>query len=58
LRTGDIDASIGQDPFGQGADPIILAYNQIVTGQADVTGNAFTKMDVVTSENVNEFFPE
>lgn len=58
LRTGDIDSTIGQDPFGQGSDPVILAYNQILTGTPEKTGNAFTKMDIVTSENVNEFFPQ
>ncbi|MDR1948279.1 MAG: sugar ABC transporter substrate-binding protein [Spirochaetaceae bacterium] len=57
LRTGDIDSTIGQDPFGQGADPIILAYNQAVTGRAAVTGNAFTKMDIVTHDNVGQYFP-
>jgi ABC-type sugar transport system substrate-binding protein len=57
LRTGDIDSTIGQDPFGQGADPIILAYNHAVTGKAAVTGNAFTKMDIVTHDNVGQYFP-
>jgi ribose transport system substrate-binding protein len=53
LKTGDIKATITQDPFGQGCDPIILAYNQLVTGQPQVTGNAFTKMDVYTPDNVD-----
>lgn len=58
VRKGIINGTVSQDPFGQGADPIILAYNQLVTGKAEVKGNAFTKMDVITPENVNEFFPE
>lgn len=58
LKKGIINASIGQDPYGQGADPVILAYNQIVTGEPEVTGNAFTAMDVYTPENVNEYFPD
>lgn len=57
LRKGIIKSTISQDPFGQGADPIILAYNHVVKGKPDVTGTAFTKMDVYTPANVNEFFP-
>lgn len=58
MKKGVIKASIGQDPYGQGADPVILAYNQIVTGKPEVTGNAFTKMDVYTPENISEYFPD
>lgn len=58
LKKGIINASIGQDPYGQGADPVILAYNQIVTGEPEVTGNAFTAMDVYTPENIDEYFPD
>ena len=47
----------GQDPFGQGADPVIFAYNAIVTGEEAVTGNEWTKMDVVTPDNVAEYYP-
>jgi ABC-type sugar transport system substrate-binding protein len=57
IRTREIDSTIGQDPFGQGSDPIILAYNQAISGKAEKTGNAFTKMDIITPANVNEFFP-
>lgn len=58
VKKGIINGTVSQDPFGQGADPIILAYNQLVTGTAEVTGNAFTKMDVITPDNVAELFPE
>lgn len=58
VKKGIINGTVSQDPFGQGADPIILAYNQLVTGETEVTGNAFTKMDVITPDNVNELFPE
>ena len=54
LETGDIKVTITQDPFGQGCDPIILAYNQVVTGEAEVTGNAYTALDVYTPDNVDE----
>lgn len=53
VKKGAIDATIDQDPFGQGSDPIILAYNQLVTGKTEVTGKAYTKMEVATPENVD-----
>lgn len=58
MKKDVIKASIGQDPYGQGADPIILAYNQVITGEPEVTGNAYTKMDVYTPDNINEYFPD
>lgn len=58
MKKGVIKASVGQDPYGQGADPIILAYNQVITGEPEVTGNAFTKMDVYTPDNISEYFPD
>lgn len=58
LKKDVIKATVDQDPYGQGADPIILAYNQVITGEPEVTGNAFTNMDIYTPENVNEFFPD
>lgn len=58
MKDGVIKASIGQDPYGQGADPIILAYNHVLTGEPEVTGDAFTKMDVYTPDNINEYFPD
>lgn len=57
VRKGAIKATIDQDPFGQGADPIILAYNEKVTGKAEVTGKAYTKMDAATPENVDTLVP-
>lgn len=54
LEKGIINATITQDPFGQGCDPIVLAYNQIVSGKAEVTGDAFTAMDAYTPENVGD----
>lgn len=54
LEKGIINATITQDPFGQGCDPIVMAYNQIVSGKAEVTGDAFTAMDAYTPDNVSE----
>lgn len=57
LYDGIVNATIGQDPYGQGADPVIFAYNAIITGTEEITGNEWTKMDVVTPDNVAEYYP-
>ena len=57
LYDGIVNATIGQDPFGQGADPVIFAYNAIITGEDAITGNEWTKMDIVTPDNVAEYYP-
>lgn len=58
IRTGVIKCTLGQDPYGQGSDPVILAYNEIVTGEAKVTGDAFTEMTEYTPDTINNYFPE
>jgi ABC-type sugar transport system substrate-binding protein len=58
VRKDVIKDTLTQDPFGQGSDPLILAYNQLVTGKPEKEGNAFTKMDEITPANVNQFFPQ
>ena len=57
LYDGVVNATIGQDPYGQGADPVIFAYNAEITGEEAITGNEWTKMDVVTPDNVAEYYP-
>ena len=57
IYDGGITATIGQDPHGQGANPVIFAYNEQITGKTEYTGNIWTKMDVVTKDNVAELFP-
>lgn len=52
-----ITATVGQDPYGQGADPVIFGYNAVITGEKAITGNEWTKADVVTPENVAEYYP-
>ena len=58
MKKGVIKGTVTQDPFGQGCDPIVLAYNQVISGDAAVTGKAFTKMDVYTPDNIAEVFPD
>ncbi|MDF2613396.1 MAG: sugar transporter substrate-binding protein [Clostridia bacterium] len=53
VRKGAIAATIGQDPFGQGFDPVVYAYNQLVTGEKPGEENMWTRLDVVTPDNVD-----
>lgn len=53
IRKGVILASIGQDAFGQGHEPIIWAYNNIVTGQALPGELISIRSSVVDMDNVN-----
>lgn len=57
LYDGIVNATIGQDPYGQGANPVIFGYNAVITGNEDITGNEWTKMDIVTPDNVAEYYP-
>ena len=57
LYDGIVVATIGQDPYGQGADPVIFGYNAVVTGETTISGNEWTKADVVTPDNVAEYYP-
>ncbi len=56
IYDGTINASVGQDPWTQGALPTVLGYNQIVNGTPDVTGNVCTDLDVVTKDNIDEYY--
>ncbi|MBQ6025658.1 MAG: substrate-binding domain-containing protein [Lachnospiraceae bacterium] len=53
IRKGIIKAAIGQDPFGQGHDPIIYMYNCIVTGEPLPSTNMKCRVNVVDGNNVN-----
>lgn len=54
IRKGIITAAIGQDPFGQGHDPIIYLYNMLVTGQKPENEIIWTRLEVVDKNNVND----
>ena len=53
IRKGIIKAAIGQDPFGQGHDPIIYMYNCIVTGEPLPSTNMKCRVNVINGDNVN-----
>ena len=52
IRQGIIAAAIGQDPFGQGHDPIVWLYNHIVTGKPLPKENMACRLSVVDKDNV------
>jgi methyl-accepting chemotaxis protein/ribose transport system substrate-binding protein len=54
IKKGIIYASIGQDPFGQGHDPLIWLYNHIVTGEKLPSEAMWSRVEVVDSKNVND----
>ena len=39
------------------SNPVCPVSNQLVTGTPEVEGNDFTNLDVVTPDNVAEYFP-
>lgn len=53
IRKGVIYGAVGQDPFGQGHDPIIALYNYLVAGEkpADIT---YTRTEVIDMRSVSD----
>lgn len=52
IKKGAILAAVGQDAFGQGHDPIVYLYNNIVTGEALPSDTIICRASVVDSHNV------
>lgn len=57
IKDGVISACIDQDPFNQGAEPVIAAFNKLVADE-DVPDQNFYDGIVATPDNVEELFPE
>ena len=53
IKKGIIVAAIGQDPFGQGHDPVIWMYNSIVTGEPLPAEYMKCRSNVVDKTNVD-----
>ena len=53
IKKGIIVAAIGQDPFGQGHDPVVWMYNSIVTGEPLPSENMKCRSSVVDKTNVD-----
>ncbi|NLJ96430.1 MAG: sugar ABC transporter substrate-binding protein, partial [Clostridiales bacterium] len=52
IKRGVIHTAIGQDPFGQGHDPIISMYNYLVTGEKP-DSVCYTRTEVINNSNVS-----
>jgi methyl-accepting chemotaxis protein/ribose transport system substrate-binding protein len=52
IKKGAILAAVGQDAFGQGHDPIVYLYNNIVTGEALPSDTIICRASVVDNNNV------
>jgi ribose transport system substrate-binding protein len=56
VQEGVIYGTIGQDPFAQGHDPAVRLYNFLVGGQMPECGALITRADVVTKDNIDQFW--
>ena len=54
IKEGIVYAAIGQDPFGQGHDPIIYIYNYLVANVKPESEVIWTRTDVVDKNNVDD----
>lgn len=53
IKDGVIAATICQDPFGQGHDPIVWLYNHLVTGKPLPKEYMSCRLSVINKENVS-----
>jgi methyl-accepting chemotaxis protein/ribose transport system substrate-binding protein len=53
IKQGYIYAAMGQDPFGQGHDPIISLYNYLVTGEKP-DSITYTRTEVIDIRSISE----
>ncbi len=56
IQAGVITATLGQDPFAQGHEPVIHLYNHLVAGWQPQVPRLLTHLDVVTGENYRLFW--
>ncbi len=56
LQEGFISATLGQDPFAQGHEPVIYLYNYVAAGWRPPAPRMLTELDVVTRENYHHFW--
>ncbi|NQT25974.1 substrate-binding domain-containing protein [candidate division KSB1 bacterium] len=56
ITEGVITATLGQDPYTQGHDPLIHLFNHIVGGWKPPVPRLLTQMDLVTGENYKSFW--
>ena len=58
VKNGVVTATLGQDPFAQGHDPVIHLFNYVVANWRPSTPRLLTQMDVVKPENYKHFWKE
>ncbi len=56
LAQGVVTATVGQDPFAQGHDPVILMFNHLAGGWTPSLPRLLTATDVVTQKNYQQFW--
>ena len=56
VQQGRITATLSQDPFAQGYDPVIHLFNHLATGWRPKQPRLLTHIDVVTPENYGQFW--
>ncbi|HRR26311.1 MAG TPA: substrate-binding domain-containing protein [Acidobacteriota bacterium] len=58
VKAGVILATLGQDPFAQGHDPVVHLFNHLVAGWRPTVPRLLTNLDVVTKENYSRYWRE
>jgi methyl-accepting chemotaxis protein len=56
VLAGRIFATISQDAYAQGYDPVIRLYNYLATGQRPATARFLVKLETVSRENADSFW--
>lgn len=56
VQQGVVMATVGQDPFAQGYEPVINLFNHLVTGWLPEKPRLLTHIDVVTADNYQQFW--
>ncbi|RPJ55409.1 MAG: hypothetical protein EHM23_26310 [Acidobacteria bacterium] len=56
VQDGTIFATLGQDPFAQGHEPVMCLYNYIAAGWRPPAPRILTALDLVTRENCHQFW--
>ena len=57
IADGTISVAIDQDPFNQGYEPIVCAFNKLVADQDCEEINAYDAV-IATPDTVKDLFPE
>lgn len=56
VQQGVITATLSQDPFAQGYDPVIHLYNYLAADRHPPSPRLLTRMEVITGDNYDRFW--